>query len=739
MNDVSLSRFDHTRNADGGKWVTVIATFYSGCTPGRADYPSFTKHVSSLRKKVAAGFLGSGNVAFIASLKNGVNDGVAEAWAKINGSDVSTSASDTNGGFPYIVDDRHRSLVYKFFDAAVHPAYAIVDHCMTYRALLPALPDQTGEDTLQKTVERLLLKTDEACPVAPSRQIAAVRPRREARTFKASKNPSSVASACAPAFGTGPPSARRLGVPRDGSRGGSPLSQPRTLAFHPTRTGEIWVGNNDTDSVTILRGSFDGVKGAAAVSGVVHRFDRAHYHYMDKMAAMSFKGDGAVVTCQESENTYDGMKRANRFMGPSLYDTVPKIGNVKTGGWPEGKNIFVNASGAKCDPDGLSDGTDDNPTCFMTHTDMLHASPNCMGVAHDPEPNTPFGNVFWVFDGLNSTLIRYDFEQPHGPGSLDHSLANVRRYPEIKLTRVPGVPGHMTVDPETRALFIADTGGGRVLAVDADSGRYAAEARNDLGGNFTLWSSPLPSFEYTLFGCASFKTFATGIDKPSGLALSGNVLYVGEHGTGKIIALHRTTGEKLGEYATGAKKLFGLSVNPTSGRLWYVDGAVNDAVFYLEPSAECAEPVPDGAAIAWPASTVSESGTNWCGISTSVATLGLAVKHIQHEDGYLNMTPLGPGYGVTDECMKCGPGCDNDMLLMSGFLCHKCIPDNCRGGIYPTSAGTCENIIGEGYRCKCDDGAYGDHCQFRVVSGSERWVPNFVGVMLALLVAIFIH
>ena len=35
---------------------------------------------------------------------------------------------------------------------------------MTYRALLPVPPDQTGDDTLQKTVERLLLKTDEACP-----------------------------------------------------------------------------------------------------------------------------------------------------------------------------------------------------------------------------------------------------------------------------------------------------------------------------------------------------------------------------------------------------------------------------------------------------------------------------------------------------------------------------------------------------------------------------------------------
>ena len=44
------------------------------------------------------------------------------------------------------------------------------------------------------------------------------------------------------------------------------------------------------------------------------------------------------------------------------------------------------------------------------------------------------------------------------------------------------------------------------------------------------------------------------------------------------------------------------------------------------------------------------------------------------------MTPLGPGYGVTPECMACAPGCDNDMLLMSGFLCHKCLPDNCRDG-----------------------------------------------------------
>ena len=39
------------------------------------------------------------------------------------------------------------------------------------------------------------------------------------------------------------------------------------------------------------------------------------------------------------------------------------------------------------------------------------------------------------------------------------------------------------------------------------------------------------------------------------------------------------------------------------------------------------------------------------------------------------------------------------------------------GGIFPSSKGTCSNIIGKGYRCTCDDGAYGDHCQHRNASG----------------------
>ena len=53
--------------------------------------------------------------------------------------------------------------------------------------------------------------------------------------------------------------------------------------------------------------------------------------------------------------------------------------------------------------------------------------------------------------------MRYDFEATHGPGSMDHSRANVRRYSNLRLSRLAGVPSHLLVDGETRELFVADT------------------------------------------------------------------------------------------------------------------------------------------------------------------------------------------------------------------------------------------------------------------------------------------
>ena len=201
---------------------------------------------------------------------------------------------------------------------------------------------------------------------------------------------------------------------------------------------------------------------------------------------------------------------------------------------------------------------------------MLHATPLCMGIAHDGESRTSYGNVFWAFDGYNNTLVRYDFEKPHGPKSLDHDLANVRRYDEVQLKRVPNVPSHIVVDSATRAVYIADTGNNRIIVLNADSGRFAYHARSDLGGAYTSWSSEKASFEYSVFGCAQFRTFIEDLNKPSGLAIQGNVLYVSEYGTGKIKAFQKTSGVLLDTFETGSMALGGIAFQESSNRLWYV-------------------------------------------------------------------------------------------------------------------------------------------------------------------------
>ena len=168
--------------------------------------------------------------------------------------------------------------------------------------------------------------------------------------------------------------------------------------------------------------------------------------------------------------------------------------------------------------------------------------------------------------------------------------------------------------------------------------------------------------------------------------------------------------------------MFGLAIQPDTGDLFFADGDAANGVGFVDVAAPCgsgADPIPDGPAMAWPSSATSDTGVPYC-VDTGAdsafgAALNVAVHAIEHEDGYLNMTPLGPGYGATKACLACSNQCDNDMLLMSGFLCHKCLPDNCRGGVFDAgvSKGTCVNLIGRGYECACDEGYHGDHCQFR--------------------------
>ena len=63
---------------------------------------------------------------------------------------------------------------------------------------------------------------------------------------------------------------------------------------------------------------------------------------------------------------------------PTLYDT-DTVNNP-------GKTNTMNRSG--------EDYSDPVNQCFFLHVDMLHESPACIGIAHDPKVETAYGAVY---------------------------------------------------------------------------------------------------------------------------------------------------------------------------------------------------------------------------------------------------------------------------------------------------------------------------------------------------------
>uniref|UniRef100_A0A7S0DX39 EGF-like domain-containing protein n=1 Tax=Hanusia phi TaxID=3032 RepID=A0A7S0DX39_9CRYP len=268
--------------------------------------------------------------------------------------------------------------------------------------------------------------------------------------------------------------------------GGKGLAIPRDIQFHPARPNELWVASADSEDKTssgVLVIENAGTKDQR----VFTVRDRVAYHYMDNIASLAFDKEGKVLfTCQESENRYADLQGPNYFQGPSAFEVWPcnqGYGKEKEGGGCE--NQMVSHDGLPCDP--RADGTDQ---CFVIHSDMLHESPLCTGIAHDSRASTgptrldvPVqnrsrvpGNIVWYVDGVRGKLMRFDMDSLHGVKVMDHRFANIRRYVDVDITRRAGVPGHMVVDVDARHLYVADTGGKRVLRVMADSGHFVRGA-----------------------------------------------------------------------------------------------------------------------------------------------------------------------------------------------------------------------------------------------------------------------
>ena len=184
---------------------------------------------------------------------------------------------------------------------------------------------------------------------------------------------------CVPPFG----SARTIVTVASSTKG---LATPRDIQFHPMRPNELWVASADKEDAT-SSGLFVIENAGTKDQRSFTVRDRVAYHYMDNIAALSFDKQGKVVfTCQESTNTYAGSQGPNFFQGPSAFEVYPcegGYGKLKEGGGCD--NQMVSHDGSLCTP-----GSEGASQCFVIHSDMLHESPLCTGIAHDskvePDP-----------------------------------------------------------------------------------------------------------------------------------------------------------------------------------------------------------------------------------------------------------------------------------------------------------------------------------------------------------------
>jgi hypothetical protein len=344
------------------------------------------------------------------------------------------------------------------------------------------------------------------------------------------------------------------------------LSRPSDLEFNPL-TKQLWITNADTDDFTI-------VHDVATDKQKVRKLrDRGQYHYMANVSGVAFTVEGNVATSQESENDYlhprsrISTMEPNYFMGPTLFNSSDAE--------------LITNDGQKC-------VLGSERSCFLIHTDMLHEAPLATGITYnkgyerDPHPSHRAGpNSFWYIDGMCNTLIMYDFATPHGAFSMDHSTARVHRYANIDITRVQGIPSgaDMDVSGSERTLYVADTGGSRVLKVWVDTSKRAFDART----NYTIFSSAnTTSFDYWVYDQTKFEVFAL-VDKPSGIAVHDSYVFVNDYASGTLHTFDKH-GNSLAEMPAGGKGLAGLTYH--DGYL-YMTNALTNKVMKVAPSASC--------------------------------------------------------------------------------------------------------------------------------------------------------
>ncbi len=300
------------------------------------------------------------------------------------------------------------------------------------------------------------------------------------------------------------------------------IAIPQDLDFHPTRTNEIWIVNKGTEAT----GGTNVIISNAGETNQSSIFlqDGNAWHFMSLPSALAFSTNGNWAN---SANVLDANHSGGRFTGPAL--------------WSSDMAIFAQPSGGN-----------------GSHLDMVHQSPYTMGIAAEKD------NVFWVFDGYYENIIRYDFAQDHGPGNDYHEDALLRRYSEVKVKRDPNVPSHLVLDDAKKWLYIIDGGNKRILRLDINT------------GSVVLTLPPIDEnlAEYSKMGGATWEIFTDiNLQKPCGIDIVENRLFVTDYATGEIICYDVNTKSELGRLQTGKPGIAGIKVY--NHKVWFVNALEN--------------------------------------------------------------------------------------------------------------------------------------------------------------------
>ncbi|MCB9676710.1 MAG: hypothetical protein H6737_16455 [Alphaproteobacteria bacterium] len=333
-------------------------------------------------------------------------------------------------------------------------------------------------------------------------------------------------------------------------QGSDGLDDITDLAMNPDMSGELWTVNKADDSVVIYRDVATGDQSAQ------HIVDPYALHFMEKVTSIAFGAPGTFATCQDGRNTYNNASAPNDFTGPTLWSSDPAV--------------FGLTNPQAVDQLGYDLGS---------HLDMLHESPQCMGIEWDHD------NVYWVFDGFNGDIVRYDFQIDHGVGYDDHCDGIIERWAGTGISRVNNVVSHLALDQATGLLYIADTGNGRIAVLDTSTGERGNDLPSVEDGSCIQGYGYASGPDHYRWTGGVITDLVTGLSNPAGIALVDGKLFVTENGTGMIRA-YDLEGNALDAASTGrgAGALQGIYAD-SENELWVVDGAANEVLRLRAPAA----------------------------------------------------------------------------------------------------------------------------------------------------------